>query len=184
MKRRDDHGDGDEHDPPGGRQDRDNGPGSAGKSGQNHAGEAAAGEVVPPAFDGLSRRQGQAIEALLKEPTIARAALASGVYERTLRRWMKKPRFRAVWLAARREAFGQAIGLCQRYTPAAAATLVKIMNDPGAPAAVRVTAAALVMKFGREGVEIDDLQERVADLERNAWGGHGPVVDEPKENEP
>jgi hypothetical protein len=90
---------------------------------------------------------------------------------------MKRPRFRAVWLAARREAFGQAIGLCQRYTPMAAATLVKIMNDEGAPAAVRVTAAALVMKFGREGVELDDLQERVTTLERDAWGGNPPVLE-------
>src|SRR4051812_4316410 len=78
---------------------------------------------------GLSPRQDQAVAALLQEPTIGRAAAASAVGERTLRRWMTEPVFRAALLAARREAFSHAIGLTQKYAPVAVATLVKVMQD-------------------------------------------------------
>ena len=33
-------------------------------------------------------------------------------------------------MEARRDAFGQAIGLTQKYAPLAVGTLVKLMNDP------------------------------------------------------
>ena len=68
----------------------------------------------PPAFgaeDGLTPRQGRAVEALLREPTAARAAASVGINQRTLRRWTQVPAFRAALLRARREAFGQAVGL-------------------------------------------------------------------------
>ena len=94
--------------------------------------------------------------------------LAAGVNERTLRRWTRAPVFRSAWLRARRESFGQAIGLTQRYAPVAVATLVKVMNDTGAAASAKVTAAAVLLKFGREGIELEDLAERVDALERGS----------------
>jgi hypothetical protein len=63
----------------------------------------------------LNARQDQAVLALVNEPTIGRAAAVAGVNERTLRRWLKQPVFRAELLAARREAFGQAIGLISTF---------------------------------------------------------------------
>ena len=97
----------------------------------------------------LAAEQGRAIDALLREPTLTRAAAAAGVSERTLRRWMVEPAFRSALLAARREAFGQAIGLTQRYAPVAVATLVKVMNDAAAGASAKVTAAGVLLRFGR-----------------------------------
>ena len=44
--------------------------------------------------DGLNARQAKALEALLQEPTIARAAALGGVSERTLRRWLAEAPFR------------------------------------------------------------------------------------------
>jgi hypothetical protein len=126
---------------------------------------------APPAFgpdDGITTRQGRAVEALLREGSITRAAAAVGVNERTLRRWGKEPAFRAAVLRGRREAFGQAIGLTQRYAPVAVATLVKVMNDPASAASAKVTAAALLLRFAREGVELDDLAERIERLEEAA----------------
>lgn len=158
--KRDDHG-GDEHDPP---QDAAR-PQSAAKSGHDGGGDG---------FAGLTPRQGQAVEALLREPTLKRAAAAAGVGARTLRRWMaEEAAFRAALLAAKREAFGQAVALSQRYAPVAVATLVKVMQDDKVPANARITAAAMLLRFGRDGVELDDLLERVAMLERSAWGGGG-----------
>jgi hypothetical protein len=127
--------------------------------------------AAPPAFgpeDGLKGRRGRGIDALLREPTQARAAVVAGVSERTLRRWGREPAFRAALLRARRDAFGQAVGLTQRYAPVAVACLVKVMNDPSAGASAKVAAAAVLLRFGREGVELDDLGERVERLEERA----------------
>jgi hypothetical protein len=131
-------------------------------------------EPPPEPPEGLTRKQGDALEALLQGQTAARAAAAAGVNERTLRRWTKEPAFRAALLEARREAFGQAIGLTQRYASVAAATLVKVMNDASASASAKVTAAVAVLKFGREGIELDDLAQRVEALESAAAGGAPP----------
>jgi len=115
--------------------------------------------------DGPTTRQSRAIEALLQEPTIGRAAATAGVSERTLRRWLKEGPFKKAFFDARRESFGQAIGLTQRYAPVAIATLVKVMNDEGNSASAKVTAAAVLLKFGREGIELDDLAERLEAVE-------------------
>jgi transposase-like protein len=141
-------------------------PDSSAKGGH---GESQSG---PP--EGLTAKQGDALEALLQGQTMARAAAAAGVNERTLRRWVHEPVFRSTLLEARREAFGQAIGLTQRYAPVAVATLVKIMNDNSASASAKVTAAATILKFGREGIELDDLAERIEALERGAAAGTVP----------
>ena len=94
------------------------------------------------------------------------AAVAGGVNERTLRRWVHEPAFRTALLEARRDAFAQAVGLTARYAPVAVATLVKVMQDQVASPSARVTAAAVLLKFGREGLELDDLAARVEQLEQ------------------
>ena len=136
---------------------------------------AKAGHAAPgaPGGEGLTPRQQQAVEALLQDPTLTRAAALAGVTERTLRRWLDLAAFRAAVLRSRREAFGRAIGLTQRYAPVAVATLVKVMNDAASPPSSKVTAAAVLLRFGREGIELDDLAERVDALER---AGSAPGV--------
>lgn len=143
---------------------------------------SAASAEVPSETPGLTSRQERAIDALLHDPTLARAAATVGINERTLRRWTRTPVFRSALLRARREAFSQAIGLTQRYAPVAVATLVKVMNDTGAGASAKVTAAAILLKFGREGIELEDLAERVEALERGAKGSIIPS--DPTEKNP
>ena len=133
----------------------------------------------PDPTAGLNSRQAKALEALLQEPTFARAAAVAGIGERTLRRWMATTAFRNAVYRARREAFGQAIWLTQRNAPVAVDTLVKVMNDESAPPSAKVSAAGLLLKFGREALELDDLAERVEMLERSA-AGNGAMVDQPK----
>ena len=126
--------------------------------------------------DGLTTKQAKALEALLQEPTMARAALVAGSNERTLRRWLQLPAFKDALLRARREAFGQAIGLTQKYAPVAVASLVRVMQDEKSPPSSKVSAAAVLLKFGREGIELDDLAERIQQLERLAKGeAAGPL---------
>jgi hypothetical protein len=138
---------------------------TGGEDGEPPGGPGAARSPAYGPDDGLTPRQGRAVEALLREPSAARAAAAAGVNERTLRRWAREPLFRAAVLRARRDAFAQAVGLTQRYAPVAVATLVRVMQDPAAGAGAKVTAAAVLLRFGRDGVELDDLAERVERLE-------------------
>ncbi len=87
---------------------------------------------------------------------------------RTLNRWLNKPAFARAYRKARREAFGQAIALTQRYAPVAVNTLAQVMMDAGAPASSKVAAATTLLRFGREGIELDDLAARVEALEEAA----------------
>ena len=161
-------------------------PDSAGFSGQ--------GDDAADPDDGLTARQSKAVEALFQEPTLTRAAVVAGTSERTLRRWLQLPVFRDALLRGRREAFGQAIGLTQKYAPVAVACLVKVMQDPQSPPSSKISAAAVLLKFGREGIELDDLAERVEMLERartgtsllaptNGNGRNGRHSKEPEEDE-
>jgi hypothetical protein len=59
------------------------------------------------------------------------------------------------------------MALIQRYAPMAVGTLVKVMNETTASASAKVTAAGSLLKFGRDGIELDDLAERVELLERH-----------------
>ncbi|GMV70184.1 MAG: hypothetical protein DYG93_07740 [Leptolyngbya sp. PLA2] len=115
----------------------------------------------------VTARQEKAIAALINETTVARAARTSGIGLRTLHRWLvHDPAFRAAYRSARREAFGQAVALTQRYAPLAVTTLAQILSDPSAPHTARVSAAAAILRFGRDGIELDDLADRVEALER------------------
>ena len=132
------------------------------------SGSDGLGPEVVEEVDGLTGPQAKAIASLLQEPTMQRAAEAAGVNVRTLQRWVKDEHFRRAWLAARREAYGQAVSLTQRLAPMAVATFAQVMKDPQAPAAAKVSAAQALLKFGREGIEMEDFAERLEALERKA----------------
>ena len=116
--------------------------------------------------DQLSPKQERAIVALLREPTLPKAAEAVGVHEKTVYHWLADPHFSSVYRRTRREAFGQAIALTQKYAPMAVQTLAQLMLNTSVPAHARVTAAATLLRFGREGIELDDLAARVEALEQ------------------
>ena len=122
-------------------------------------------------LDGLNKRQEIAIVALLNEPTLSRAAATAGVGERTLNRWLSMPAFRRAYHEARRHAFSHAIAMTHKYAPVAVATLTKVMGDAAAPASAKVAAATAMLRFGREGIELDDLAARVDALEASVGEG-------------
>jgi hypothetical protein len=125
-------------------------------------------ELGYDAPSGLTPKQDQAIIALLNEPTIAKAATALGVSERTLHRWLEDETFHRAFRKARREAFAQAIAVTQRYAPVAVHTLAKVMTDTSVQASARVSAATNLLRFGREALELDDLAARIEALEQEA----------------
>lgn len=119
----------------------------------------------------------QAIIALLREPTVPKAAEAVGIDESTLYRWLKDPAFSAAYREARREGFRHAIAITQKFAPIAVQALVKIVADQKVTANARVAAAGLLLKFSRESIELDDVVARVEALEQAAAApppGFGP----------
>jgi hypothetical protein len=116
----------------------------------------------------LGRKQEEAIAALLTQRNIEEAAHSAGVGTRTLLRWLKVPEFQTAYRQARRDAFGQAVARLQQGTSAAATTLLKLLIEPNTPASVRVRAADSIFNHAAKAIEIEDLEARVADLERDA----------------
>ena len=116
----------------------------------------------------FGRKQEEAIAALLTQRNIEEAAGAAGIAAKTLLRWMKEPEFDAAYRKARRSAFSQSVARLQQGTSAAAATLLKTMIDPNTPASVRVRAAEAIFNHAAKAIEIEDIEARVAELERGA----------------
>lgn len=117
------------------------------------------------AENGKNRKWESAIASLLSCPTIAEAAKTAGVSEPTLLRWLKDEEFSAEYRTARRQTVEVAIGLLQKASGAAVTTLVSIMQDEEKPGSVRVSAARSVLDMAFKGIELQDMEVRLAALE-------------------
>ena len=113
----------------------------------------------------LPRKQEAALAALLQQPTIEKAAVAAGVADSTLRRWLTLPEFRRRYGEARRRLVDAAVLDLQRGCGSAVRALVGIVADAAQPPAVRVSAARAILDSSFKGAELLDLAERVAALE-------------------
>ena len=116
----------------------------------------------------FSRKMEAAITALLTQRSIEEAARAVGIGKQTLIRWLKMPEFQAAYLEARRTVYSQSNARLQQASSAAVATLCKIMVDASAPAAARVRAADCILEHGKQGLETEDIEIRLAALEQAA----------------
>ena len=121
----------------------------------------------------FGRKQEEAIAALLTQRNVEEAARAAGIGTRTLLRWMKDLEFQTAYRAARREAFGQSIARLQQGTSAAATTLLKLLIEPTTPASVRARVADSIFNHAAKAIEIEDIEARVAELERAAESSKG-----------
>ena len=111
----------------------------------------------------LSRKQEVAIAALLTEPTMVAAAQDAGVGEVTLWRWLKQEGFTSAYRAARRQAVENAIAQLQVASGKAVETLVDCLEAEGD--SVRLRAAVAILEQSSKGIELLDLEERLAALE-------------------
>ena len=118
----------------------------------------------------LARKQEEAIVALLSQRSVADAARAAGVGERTLLRWMKLPEFDAAYREARRAAFGQSVARLQQAAGAAVTTLLKLMVDSNTPASTKARCADSVLRHTSKAIELEDIEARLTELERGVDG--------------
>ncbi len=114
----------------------------------------------------FGRKMEQAIAALVARGSIEDAARLTGVGEKTLRRWMREPEFSKQYLRARREGFHQATARLQHATGYAASVALKLMTDANAPGAVRLRAAEFVFDRAIKGIELEDIEGRLSELEQ------------------
>ena len=121
----------------------------------------------------FTRKKEEAIAALLTQRNIEEAARATGIGTQTLLRWLKIPEFQTAYREARRAAFSQSIARLQQATTAAVSTLLKVMLDPTTPASTRVRAADSVLDHSAKSIEIEDIEARVAELERATAANRG-----------
>jgi transposase-like protein len=116
----------------------------------------------------LSRKQEQAIAALLEQPTLEAAARAIGVADVTLWRWMKQPEFANEYRTARRQVLETALAQLQQTARAAAEALRRNLTC-GNPS-VEVRAALGVLEQAVKAAEWLDVEERLAQLEAQLAG--------------
>ena len=120
--------------------------------------EAETGQLKPS--------QGRAVVALLREPTVAKAARHVGVNERTLRRWLADPGFRAALDDARREVFGEVLTRMQGGAEKALEALHGVLDDDAARPSEKVAAARVLLDHSHRAAETLDSNGRLAALER------------------
>jgi hypothetical protein len=114
----------------------------------------------------LEQKQEKAISALLQAQSLREAAKEAGISEATLHRWLKLEAFQEAYRAAKREVVNFAICRLQRSSGKAVETLEGIMKGAGNPATSKVSAAKIVLEMALKGVEVEDLERRIADLEK------------------
>lgn len=114
----------------------------------------------------LSERQARAIPALMSNPTLAKAARAAGVGERTLRRWLGEDEgFKVTYREARSEAMRQATARLQAAAGEAVDTLRELMGLRDRPD-IRARAALGILTTSLKAEELENLAARIEALER------------------
>jgi hypothetical protein len=103
----------------------------------------------------LSRKQEQAVAALLTEASIGDAARAAGVGDKTLRRWLALPAFAAAYRRTRRELLETAVGRIQAATGTAVDTLLAVAKT-GEKDSDRVRAAVALLEHAHRGLTAAD----------------------------
>jgi transposase-like protein len=123
-------------------------------------------ELQPQGIDELSSSQQEVILALLVCRTFTAAAKKAGVDRTTVYRWIRQDNsFRRELAKARREALAETTARLQRLTKTAVIQLGKIIKDDEAPAASRVTGIRTTLDFAYRAVELEDIQERLVEVE-------------------
>jgi hypothetical protein len=105
-------------------------------------------------------------QAMFEHGSVQKAAGALDMSEVTVWRWTQKPKFQEAYSEVRREALSRSSGRLLHGSGAAAATLLKLMLDPSAPAAVRVRAAEGVLEHAEKTFELEDVAVRLKRLEQ------------------
>jgi protein-disulfide isomerase-like protein with CxxC motif len=112
-----------------------------------------------------SRKQDLAILALMTEKTLKNAAEKAGIGESTLWKWMQQDEFKERYQEAKRQTVTHVTARLRQSMTIAVDTLIEISQNKKAQAMARVVAAKTLLENGFKAVEVEDLQNRVEQLE-------------------
>ncbi len=110
------------------------------------------------------------IQALLEQPTLAKAAACSGMSYTTAWRMFKTLEFQEEYLASRRQLISQGFARLQKAYGAAVSKITKLMVEPGVPPAVQLRAAESILCHAESALQSEDLAMRVKRLEPQKKG--------------
>ena len=119
----------------------------------------------------LGRKMEQAVIAMLTARNLEEAAKSVGVSTKTLLRWQKLPEFDRAFREAKTVTFRQSLARLQQASGPAVTTLLKILVDPNAQMAVKARCAYYILDQTRKGMETEEIEVRVAELEAAAASG-------------
>jgi hypothetical protein len=131
---------------------------------------AASGEKP---IDEIPVKQQKALAALLNCSTVPEAAIACGMGETTLYRFLRDAAFKAQYRHACAEIVAHAITQLQRDAATATKTLRAVCEDREAPASARVSAAKAILEGAIKAVEMQDLAARLDALEAKGGATNG-----------
>src|ERR1700739_1605886 len=116
---------------------------------------------------GKTRLSEKAINALLSENTIEKAAKKANISKRTLLRWMAEPEFRAAYAQAKADILKMASAVLTRNSAKAARVLAESFSSKKGKAnqSARVRAAMGSIRLAHEAFELENLEERIRKLE-------------------
>jgi len=115
--------------------------------------------------DRLPARKRRFVAAMMTSSSVAAAARAIGVHERTGHRYMQDPRVKAALSHKMDSELGSVARIAVNAMTDALATLEAIHKDETAPASARVSAAKVIFEGAPKLRDTFDLAERVQALE-------------------
>lgn len=114
----------------------------------------------------LNIRQDRFLKALLQSASIDEACKVAGINRTTGYKYLKDQDFITEYRLLRREAMQQVTSQLQKKAEEAVGVLAEVMNDKEAPAGSRVQSAKNVLDAAYRSIELDDIAERVEEVER------------------
>lgn len=113
----------------------------------------------------LNIRQDRFLKALLETTTIEAACKMAGINKTTGYKYLKDATFLAEYRKIRRESMQQVTARLQRTSEEAVSVLHEIMLDSDNSPNARVQAAKNTLDIAYRSLELDDIQERIEELE-------------------
>ena len=113
----------------------------------------------------LNQRQDKFLKALLETSSIEHACEKAGIAKTTAYRYLKDETFMKEYRAIRRELMQDVTAKLQKSSIDAVHTLNEVMLDGDATPSSRVQAAKNILEIAYRSLELDDIQERVDQLE-------------------
>lgn len=121
----------------------------------------------------LTPKQEELITALLSLPSIAAAAKATGIGDKTARRWLKLEHFQEAYKTAQATQYKVALAALKEGVSDAIRTLRRNMTSEDVPPATQVRAAQIWLEQAMLIHRVEELEQKNLEIERRleALGG-------------